>query len=123
MAIVVRKSAAKLPVMSVLLILLLCVLPGGGQKKKEAVSLADCSTSETRWKPSSHLWDQGPEQKEALIKTKKYTTISAIPPLVKGLSKSTENVAYESGPLQAFQLTARHFHQYSFCINTSCHST
>ncbi|XP_053268172.1 tRNA (cytosine(38)-C(5))-methyltransferase isoform X1 [Pleuronectes platessa] len=36
----------------------------------------------------------------------KYTTISAIPPLVKGLLKSTESAAYESGPLQAFQVTA-----------------
>ncbi|CAM4573621.1 unnamed protein product [Leuciscus chuanchicus] len=36
----------------------------------------------------------------------KYATISAIPPLVKGLLKSTQSAAYESAPLQAFQLTA-----------------
>ena len=40
------------------------------------------------------------------MSAEKYTTISAIPPLVKGLLKSTESAAYESGPLQAFQLTA-----------------
>lgn len=36
----------------------------------------------------------------------KYATISAIPPLVKGLLKSTQSAPYESAPLQAFQLTA-----------------
>lgn len=36
----------------------------------------------------------------------KYTTISAIPPLVKGLLKSTQTAVFESGPLRAFQLTA-----------------
>ncbi|ROL41901.1 Zinc finger BED domain-containing protein 1 [Anabarilius grahami] len=36
----------------------------------------------------------------------KYATISAIPPLVKGLLKSTQSSAYESAPLRAFQLTA-----------------
>ena len=36
----------------------------------------------------------------------KYATISAIPPLVKGLLKSTESAAFESAPLRAFQLTA-----------------
>ncbi|KAL7854971.1 hypothetical protein SRHO_G00033500 [Serrasalmus rhombeus] len=36
----------------------------------------------------------------------KYTTISAIPPLVKGLLKSTQSAAFESAPLRAFQLTA-----------------
>lgn len=36
----------------------------------------------------------------------KYATISAIPPLVKGLLKSTQSAIYESAPLRAFQLTA-----------------
>lgn len=36
---------------------------------------------------------------------RKYT-ISAIPPLVKGLLKSTQSAAFESVPLQDFQLTA-----------------
>uniref|UniRef100_A0AAQ6AK64 HAT C-terminal dimerisation domain-containing protein n=1 Tax=Amphiprion ocellaris TaxID=80972 RepID=A0AAQ6AK64_AMPOC len=36
----------------------------------------------------------------------KYTTVSSIPPLVKGLLKSTQNAAFESAPLRAFQLTA-----------------
>lgn len=36
----------------------------------------------------------------------KYATISAIPPFVKGLLKSTQSAAYESAPLRAFQLTA-----------------
>lgn len=36
----------------------------------------------------------------------KYATIPAIPPLVKGLLKSTQSAAYEAAPLRAFQLTA-----------------
>ncbi|XP_028811065.1 zinc finger BED domain-containing protein 1-like [Denticeps clupeoides] len=36
----------------------------------------------------------------------KYATISAIPPLVKGLLKSTQRAVFESAPLRAFQLTA-----------------
>ncbi|XP_035981203.1 zinc finger BED domain-containing protein 1-like [Fundulus heteroclitus] len=36
----------------------------------------------------------------------KYATISTIPPLVKGLLKSTQSAVYESAPLRAFQLTA-----------------
>ncbi|KAK9974107.1 hypothetical protein ABG768_022216 [Culter alburnus] len=36
----------------------------------------------------------------------KYATIPAIPPLVKGLLKSTQSSAYESAPLRAFQLIA-----------------
>ncbi len=36
----------------------------------------------------------------------KYITISAVPPLVKGLLKSTQSAAFESAPMRAFQLTA-----------------
>ena len=36
----------------------------------------------------------------------KYTTISAVPPLVKGLVKSTQSVVFESAVVQAFQVTA-----------------
>ncbi|XP_016147784.1 chromatin assembly factor 1 subunit B-like [Sinocyclocheilus grahami] len=36
----------------------------------------------------------------------KYATVSAIPPLVKGLLKSTQSAVYESAPLRAYQLTA-----------------
>ncbi|XP_049902249.1 E3 SUMO-protein ligase ZBED1-like [Epinephelus moara] len=36
----------------------------------------------------------------------KYTTISAVPPLVKGLVKSTQTVVFESAAVQAFQVTA-----------------
>ena len=36
----------------------------------------------------------------------KYTTISAVPPLVKGLVKSTQSVVFESAAVQAFQVTA-----------------
>lgn len=36
----------------------------------------------------------------------KYITISAVPPLVKGLLKSTQIAAFESAPMRAFQLTA-----------------
>ena len=36
----------------------------------------------------------------------KYTTISAVPPLVKGLVKSTQSFVFESAAVQAFQVTA-----------------
>lgn len=36
----------------------------------------------------------------------KYATVSAVPPLVKGLLKSTQSAAFKSAPLRAFQLTA-----------------
>ncbi|KAJ8404562.1 hypothetical protein AAFF_G00338290 [Aldrovandia affinis] len=35
-----------------------------------------------------------------------YVTVSALPPLVKGLLMSTQNTAFESTPVQAFQVAA-----------------
>ncbi|KAL2095528.1 hypothetical protein ACEWY4_007676 [Coilia grayii] len=37
----------------------------------------------------------------------KYTTISAVPPLVQGLVKSTQSAAFETAAMQAFQRTAK----------------
>lgn len=45
----------------------------------------------------------------------KCVTISAVPPLVKGLLKSTQSAAFESATVQAFQLTAvEQLQSYSF---------
>ncbi|KAJ8355159.1 hypothetical protein AAFF_G00089660 [Aldrovandia affinis] len=35
-----------------------------------------------------------------------YVTVSALPPLIKGLLRSTQNTAFESTPVQAFQVAA-----------------
>lgn len=46
------------------------------------------------------------EQATVFLSGEAYVTVSALPPLIKGLQKSTQNTSFESAPVNSFQTTA-----------------